>query len=120
MERTFSLCILRIKLLQNLSKMAKKSFIQCEKKKQRLVAKFMAKRIFLKNKIKASQTMPEKFKYQQEIQKLPLNSSPLRLRNHCQISGYSRGFYRDFGLSRHVLREFAHQGFLPGVTKSSW
>jgi small subunit ribosomal protein S14 len=55
-----------------------------------------------------------------KIQQLPRNSSKIRIRNRCWKTGRPRGFYRDFGISRHVLREMAHQCLLPGVTKSSW
>ena len=55
-----------------------------------------------------------------KFEKLPRNSSPSRNRNRCWVTGRSRGFYRDFGLSRHVLREMAHEGLIPGLTKSSW
>lgn len=54
------------------------------------------------------------------LQKLPKNSSRSRLHNRCIVTGRPKGYYRFFGLSRHVLREMAHEGFLPGVTKSSW
>ncbi|NCQ42748.1 MAG: 30S ribosomal protein S14, partial [Cyanobacteria bacterium] len=50
----------------------------------------------------------------------PLNSSRHRQRNRCWVTGRPRGYYRDFGLSRNVLREWAHEGLLPGVVKSSW
>jgi small subunit ribosomal protein S14 len=55
-----------------------------------------------------------------KLQRLPINSSSIRLRNRCWKTGRSRGFYRDFGLSRHVLREMAHECLLPGVFKASW
>ena len=55
-----------------------------------------------------------------ELQKLPRNSSPTRLHNRCQQTGRPHAYYRDFGLSRHNLREMAHKGLLPGVTKASW
>ena len=57
---------------------------------------------------------------QKKLQRLLLNSAPNRLRNRCWKTGRSRAVYRDFGLSRHVIREMAHQCLLPGVTKSSW
>ena len=61
-----------------------------------------------------------KFEIHSKIQRLPRNSSKIRIRNRCWKTGRPRGFYRDFGLSRHVVREMAHQCLLPGVTKSSW
>jgi len=60
------------------------------------------------------------YNYKKKLQKLPLNSAPNRLRNRCWKTGRPRAVYRDFGLSRHVLREMAHDGLLPGVIKSSW
>jgi small subunit ribosomal protein S14 len=100
--------------------MAKKSMIQREIKRQRLVMKYAKKREMLKQQIKEASSLKEKFNLNRKLQQLPLNSSPVRLHNRCMITGRPKGFYRDFGLSRHVLRELAHQGFLPGVRKSSW
>lgn len=100
--------------------MAKKSIIEREKKRQRLVIKYLKKRCTLKTEIKQSKFLQEKLTIHRKLQKLPRNSSPVRLRNRCLITGRARGYYKDFGLSRHVLREMAHQGFLPGITKSSW
>ncbi len=100
--------------------MAKKSIIEREKKRQRLVIKYLQKRYTLKAEIKQSEFLQEKLAIQRKLQKLPRNSSPVRLRNRCLITGRARGYFKDFGLSRHVLREMAHQGFLPGITKSSW
>ena len=57
---------------------------------------------------------------QKKLQRLPVNSSAIRLTNRCWKTGRGRGFYRDFGLSRHVLREMAHECLLPGVFKASW
>jgi small subunit ribosomal protein S14 len=100
--------------------MAKKSMIQRELKRQRLVMKYAKKREILKKLIKESTVLKEKLALHIKLQKLPRNSSSVRLQNRCMITGRSRGVYRDFGLSRHVLREMAHQGLLPGVQKSSW
>jgi small subunit ribosomal protein S14 len=100
--------------------MAKKSMIEREKKRQHLVDKFAQKRHDLKDQIAKSDSPQERFELQLQLQQLPLNSAPTRLRNRCWMTGRPRGFYRDFGLSRHVLREMAHQGLLPGVVKSSW
>ena len=55
-----------------------------------------------------------------QIELLPRNSSPSRYRNRCWVTGRSQGFYRDFGLSRHVLREMVNEGRIPGLKKSSW
>lgn len=100
--------------------MAKKSMIQREKKRQQLVIKYAQKRFKLKGEMKEANLLEDKLRIQQQLQKLPRNSNPVRLHNRCLITGRPKGFYRDFGLSRHVLREMAHEGLLPGVTKSSW
>ncbi len=100
--------------------MAKKSMIAREVKRAKLVAKYANKRAELKEKFKQETDPATKFQIQRELQKLPLNSSPVRLRNRCWVTGRPRGYYRDFGLSRNVLREWAHEGLLPGVVKSSW
>jgi small subunit ribosomal protein S14 len=100
--------------------MAKKSMIQRELKRQRLVMKYAKKREMLKQQIKEASFLKEKLNLHRKLQQLPLNSSPVRLHNRCMITGRPKGYYRDFGLSRHVLRELAHQGLLPGVRKSSW
>lgn len=100
--------------------MAKKSMIAREEKRAKLVAKYATKRADLKEKIRTTEDPAERFELQREFQKLPLNSSPYRQRNRCWVTGRPRGYYRDFGLSRNVLREWAHQGLLPGVVKSSW
>ena len=100
--------------------MAKKSMIEREKKRQRLIIKYREKRRNLLNALKTSDSFSETLALQKKLQKLPLNSAPNRLRNRCWKTGRSRAVYRDFGLSRHELREMAHEGFLPGVIKSSW
>jgi small subunit ribosomal protein S14 len=100
--------------------MAKKSMIEREKKRQKLVDKYAQKREELKAQIAQSSSQQEKMNLHRQLQQLPRASSQTRLRNRCWVTGRSRGYYRDFGLSRHVLREMAHEGLLPGVTKSSW
>jgi small subunit ribosomal protein S14 len=101
--------------------MAKKSMIEREKKRNKLVEKYADKRAILKDQLSdLSLSQQERVTLHRELQQLPRNSAPTRLRNRCWLTGRSRGYYRDFGLSRHVLREMAHQGLLPGVTKSSW
>jgi small subunit ribosomal protein S14 len=100
--------------------MAKKSMIARETKRAKLVAKYAEKRADLKEKIQQATDPLEKFELQREFQKFPLNSSRHRQRNRCWVTGRPRGYYRDFGLSRNVLREWAHEGLLPGVVKSSW
>jgi len=100
--------------------MAKKSMIERDRKRSILISKYSTKRENLKNLIKNSSSMEEKFALHRKLQQLPRNSAPVRLHNRCNITGRPHGYYRDFGLSRHVLREYALQGLLPGVTKSSW
>nr|YP_010488938.1 ribosomal protein S14 [Desmodesmus abundans]UWJ89514.1 ribosomal protein S14 [Desmodesmus abundans] len=100
--------------------MANKAMIQREIKRQNLVMKYAKKRAFLKEQMKNASSMTEKYSYQRKLQKLPRNSSPVRLHNRCLVTGRPKGYYRDFGLSRHVLREMAHEGLLPGVRKASW
>lgn len=100
--------------------MAKKSMIEREKKRQQIVAKYAPKREALKEQIAQATSQQAKVNLHRQLQQLPRNSAPNRLRNRCWVTGRSRGYYRDFGLSRHVFREMAHQGLLPGVTKSSW
>lgn len=100
--------------------MAKKGRIEREHKRLRLVQKFLTKRKELRAAFAAADSLAERLNLQRELQNLPRNSSPVRLRNRCRISGRSRGYNRDFGLSRHFLRELANQGVLPGVIKSSW
>jgi small subunit ribosomal protein S14 len=100
--------------------MAKKNMIERERKRQNLVTKYSKKRIDIKESIKVSKSFDEKLVFYKKLQTLPRNSFPSRLRNRCWMTGRSRGYYRSFGLSRHVLREMAHGCLLPGVTKSSW
>lgn len=94
--------------------------IQREKKREHLVNKYSEKRNNLKKKIKESSFLEEKIKLHRELQQLPKNSAAVRLHNRCLITGRPKGYFRDFGLSRHVLREMAHECVLPGVVKSSW
>ena len=100
--------------------MAKKSMIEREKKRQKLVEKYAEKRENLLDQFASAANQQERLAIHRQIQQLPRNSAPTRLRNRCWVTGRPRGYYRDFGLSRHVLREWAHQGLLPGVVKSSW
>jgi small subunit ribosomal protein S14 len=100
--------------------MAKKSMIEREKKRQHLVNKYSVKRQHLKEQMKKEFSLEEKLIIHRRIQQLPRNSSSVRLHNRCLFTGRPKGYYRDFGLSRHVLREMAHEGLLPGVIKSSF
>ncbi len=100
--------------------MAKKSMIERDKKREKLIAKYAVKRQELKDAFGAAKTQTEKLAIHRQLQQLPRNSAPSRHRNRCWVTGRPRGYYRDFGLSRHQLREMAHEGLLPGVVKSSW
>ena len=100
--------------------MAKKSMIQRERKREKLVAKYTKKRNEIKNGLKHVSSYKERLELYDKLQSLPRNSFPCRLRNRCWLTGRTRGYYRQFGLSRHVLREMAHACLLPGVVKSSW
>ena len=94
--------------------------IEREKKRQYLVLKYINKRNDLKQQIKKTTFIEQKIKLYRKLQKLPRNSSPTRLHNRCLVTGRPKGFFRYFGLSRHVLREMAHEGLLPGIKKASW
>ena len=94
--------------------MAKKSMIEREKKRIKL------ERATLLQKYQKEESFNLKLELHSKLQKLPRNSAKTRIRNRCWKTGRPRGVFRDFGLSRHVVREMAHQCLLPGVTKSSW
>ena len=94
--------------------------IEREKKRIKLNNKYELKRQTLLKKYNTTEDFSLKLDIHSKIQKLPRNSAKIRIRNRCWKTGRPRGYYRDFGVSRHVLREMAHQCLLPGVTKSSW
>ncbi len=101
--------------------MPKTSAIERNKKRIKLSAKFAAKRAELKAILINPGTNDEEFfAAQKKLQKLPKNSSPVRIRNRCSLSGRPRAFIRKFGVSRITFRELALNGKIPGVTKSSW
>ena len=101
--------------------MAKLSSVVRNDKIKKLNEKYRTKRLELRKKIAdPSVSMTDKLEFQKKLQKLPVDSSESRYRNRCMITGRSRGFYRKFKLSRIKFRELAHQGLIPGVTKSSW
>ena len=100
--------------------MAKKSMIEREKKRIRLEKKYALKRTNLLQDYKQEENFTKKLEIHSKIQQLPRNSAKTRIRNRCWKTGRPRGVFRDFGVSRHVLREMAHQGLLPGIIKSSW
>lgn len=101
--------------------MAKTSMIERENKRAKLVAKHADKRAALK-KIIISQTASyeEKLDATVKLQKLPRDSSPVRQRNRCVLTGRPRGVYRKFGLGRNKLREATMNGDVPGLRKASW
>jgi small subunit ribosomal protein S14 len=100
--------------------MVKKSILVRELKRKKIVKKFFLKRKEILKNFSKSKTYEEKLLIHNQLQKLPRNSSKVRLRNRCWRTGRGRGFFRDFGLSRNMLREMGHEGLLPGLTKSSW
>lgn len=101
--------------------MAKTSAIQRQKKREKLVSLKWDKRQALKAKVRDLHISEEERQAAVEaLNKLSKNSSPVRLRNRCVLSGRPRGYYRKFKLSRHCFRETASFGLLPGVTKASW
>ena len=89
--------------------MSKKSIIARQKKRERMVKKYAELR----------QQLKEEGRWE-ELDKLPRNSSPVRLKNRCKLTGRPRGYIRKFGISRIKFREMALDGKIPGVTKASW
>jgi|TARA_B100000767_G_scaffold228106_1_gene218330 small subunit ribosomal protein S14 len=100
--------------------MAKQGMIQREKKRERLIAKYSVKREAIKGELKSVNSFQERLALYKKFERVPRNAAPSRHRNRCWVTGRSRGFYRDFGLSRHVLREMGNDGIIPGLKKSSW
>lgn len=101
--------------------MAKKSMIEREKKRQKLVAQYATKRAALKE-IANNEDLPmeDRFKARLKLAKLPRNSSATRLHNRCQLTGRPHAYYRKLKVSRIMLRELASDGQIPGMVKSSW
>lgn len=101
--------------------MAKKSAIEKNNRRRKLVERYAAKRAELKA-IARDQSRPpeERFSARLKLAKLPRNSSPVRVRNRCDLTGRPRGYHRKFKLSRIALRELGSQGLIPGLVKSSW
>ena len=101
--------------------MAKSSMIARERRRDRTVRRFAARRAALKATIKsASSTPEERYAAQLKLQELPRDASPVRGRNRCRATGRPHGYYRKFGLSRNKLREAAMRGDIPGLVKASW
>ena len=101
--------------------MAKKSAIEKNKRRRKLVAKYADKRAALKAMAKDNSLPPEeRFKARLKLNELPKNGSKIRIRNRCAVTGRPRAYYRKFGISRIALRDLGSRGQLPGVVKSSW
>jgi small subunit ribosomal protein S14 len=101
--------------------MAKKSSIEKNKKRERMAKQYNARRNRLKG-IAADEDLPmeERFAARLKLAELPRNSSRVRIRNRCEITGRPRAVYRKFKLSRIALRDLASTGQIPGMVKSSW
>ena len=101
--------------------MAKKSMIEREKKREKLVAQYAEKRANLKAIINdQSKPVEERFKATLALAKLPRNSSAVRLHNRCQLTGRPHAYYRKLKISRIALRNLGSNGEIPGLVKSSW
>lgn len=101
--------------------MAKRSMVQREVKRSKLVARYAEKRAALKAIISnPEKSFEEKMAAVDTLQKLPRDSSPVRQHNRCRLTGRPHGYYRKFGLSRIKLREAAMRGDVPGLVKASW
>ncbi len=101
--------------------MAKKSMVERELKRQRLVAQYAAKRAALKEIANdETKSMEERFKARLKLADLPRNSSATRLHNRCQLTGRPHAYYRKLKISRIMLRELGSNGEIPGLVKSSW
>jgi small subunit ribosomal protein S14 len=101
--------------------MAKKSSIETNEQRREMVRRFKARRAELKKVVMDKAREPEeRFEATLQLADLPRNSSKVRVRNRCHLTGRPRAYYRKFGLSRIALRELASQGQIPGCVKASW
>ena len=101
--------------------MAKLALINRDEKRREMVEKYAAKRAALVALINdVNRSDEERFEARPKLQALPRNSSPVRLRNRCKLTGRPRGVFRKFGLGRSKLRDFVMRGEVPGMTKASW
>ncbi|BAF61312.1 30S ribosomal protein S14 [Candidatus Vesicomyidisocius calyptogenae] len=101
--------------------MAKKSMMNRDIKRTKIVKKYKAKRLELKKIIKSINVSDEeRFQATIKLQALPRNASPTRQRSRCSLTGRPHGFYRKFGLARNKLRECTMNGEVPGLSKASW
>ncbi|HIG23094.1 MAG TPA: 30S ribosomal protein S14 [Henriciella marina] len=101
--------------------MAKKSAIEKNEKRRKMVAQYAARRAKLKA-MAMDEDLPleDRFKARLKLAELPRNSAPSRVRNRCQVTGRPRGYYRKMKMSRIALRELGSLGMVPGLVKSSW
>ena len=101
--------------------MAKISAIAKNNRRSKLSDKYESKRAEIRAKLQDPELGEEEFfALQKKLQKMPRDTSRVRVRNRCSVTGRPRGYYRDFKMSRIQLRQLAHKGLIPGVTKSSW
>lgn len=101
--------------------MAKKSAIEKNKRREKLVAKYAAKRDALKAvTMDQGASMEERFRAQLQLAQLPRNSAKVRIRNRCEVTGRPRAYYRKLKMSRIALRDLGNSGQVPGIVKSSW
>ncbi len=101
--------------------MAKKSMLQRERKREKLVKRYAAKRAQLKEIIRSPNSSDdERDEALVKLQKMPRDASPARLHNRCALTGRPHGYYRKFGLGRNKLREATMNGEIPGLRKASW
>ncbi len=101
--------------------MAKKSSIEKNKARRKLVERFAAKRKeLLAVANDQSRQMEERFEARLKLAEMPRNANPTRIRNRCEITGRPRAYYRTLGMSRIALRELGSKGLIPGLVKSSW
>ncbi|WP_084418366.1 30S ribosomal protein S14 [Henriciella litoralis] len=101
--------------------MAKKSAIEKNEKRRRMVAKYAARRAKLKAMaMDEDKPLEERFQARLKLAALPRNSAPSRVRNRCQVTGRPRGYYRKMKMSRIALRQLGSLGMVPGLVKSSW
>lgn len=101
--------------------MAKLSAIAKNNRRKKMAAKGEAKRAELRKAlVNPDLSEEERMTLSKKLQKMPRDTSRIRVRNRCELTGRPRGYYRDFRLSRIQLRELAHRGMIPGITKASW
>ena len=101
--------------------MAKKSMVERERKRRRLVERHAVRRAALRDRVRDPNATPEdRIAATLKLAGMPRNGARVRLRNRCELTGRPRGYYRKFRISRIALRELASSGLIPGVVKASW